>query len=200
MKMISLGIKRDGLYYFTNMRLAGCQMAKSTSQLWHRRLGHLSNKVLSFLSNNVLEICCLDSEQCLVCPLAKETRLPFPTSQISSTASFELLHIDIWVGYCTTSINGARYFLIVVGDYTRSTWVYLKQHKFKANSLLQSFINIVENQFSTSIKIICSDNDPEFIIPSFYSNKGIIHQTSCVSNPLKNGVVERKQRHLLNMS
>jgi hypothetical protein len=168
-KMISLGTKRDGMYYFTNMRLAWCQMAKSTSQLWHRWLGHLSNKILSFLSNNLFEICCSDSEQCFVCPLAKETRLPFLTTQISSTASFTLLHIDIWGGYRTTSINGACYFLIVVGDYTRSTWVYLKQHQSKAHSLLQCFINIVENQFSTSIKIICSDNGLEFIIPSFYS-------------------------------
>jgi hypothetical protein len=79
-------------------------------------------------------------------------------------------------------------------------WVYLMQHKFEACSLLQSFINLVENQFSTTIKIICSDNGPEFTIPSFYSDKEIIHQTNCVSTPQRNGVVERKHRHLLNMS
>jgi hypothetical protein len=71
MKMIGLGIKRDGLYYFTNIRPARCQVAKSTSHLWHRRLGHLSNKVLSFLSNSVSDICSSNLEQCLVCPLAK---------------------------------------------------------------------------------------------------------------------------------
>jgi transposase InsO family protein len=200
MKMIGLGTERDGLYYFTNTRPARCQMAKSTFQLWHRRLGHLSNKVLSFLSNNVSDICSSDSEQCLVCPLAKQTRIPFPTSQISSTASFELIHIDIWGGYRTPSINGACYFLTIVDDYTRCTWVYLMQHKSEARSLLQSFINLVENQFSTTIKIIRSDNGLEFTIPSFYSDKGIIHQTSCVSTPQQNGVVERKHRHLLNMS
>jgi hypothetical protein len=71
MKMFGLGTKRDGLYYFTNIRLAHCQVAKSTSQLWHCRLGHLFNKIMSFLSNNVSEICSSDSEQCLVCPLEK---------------------------------------------------------------------------------------------------------------------------------
>jgi hypothetical protein len=200
MKMIGLGTERDGLYYFTNTRPARCQVAKSTSQLWHRRLGHLSNKVLSFLSNNVSDICRFDSKQCLVCPLAKQTRIPFPTSQISSTAPFELIHIDIWGGYRTPSINGACYFLTIVDDYTRCTWVYLMQHKSEARSLLQSFINLVENQFSTTIKIIRNDNGPEFTIPSFYSDKGIIHQTSCVSTPQQNGVVERKHRHLLNIS
>lgn len=92
-------------------------MAKSTSQLSHRRLGHLSNKILSFLSKNVSEICNSDLEECLVCPLAKQTRIPFPTSQISSTAPFALLHVDIWGGYHTTSINGEHYFLTIVDDY-----------------------------------------------------------------------------------
>jgi hypothetical protein len=122
MKMIGLGTKRDGLYYFTNTRPTRCQVAKSTSQLWHRRLGHLSNKVLSFLSNNVSNICSSDSKQCLVCPLTKQTSIPFPTSQISSTAPFELLHIDIWGGYHTPSVNGACYFLTIIDDYTRCTW------------------------------------------------------------------------------
>ena len=71
------------------------------------------------------------------------------------------------------------------------------QHKSEARSLLQSFINLVEIQFSTTIKIIRNDNSPEFTILSFYSDKGIIHQTSCVSTPQQNGVVERKHRHLL---
>ena len=77
--MIGLGTERDGLYYLTNTRPARCQVAKSTSQLWYCRLGHLSNKVLSFLSNNVSDICSFDLEQCLVCPLAKQTRIPFLT-------------------------------------------------------------------------------------------------------------------------
>jgi hypothetical protein len=122
MKMIGLGTERDGLYYFTNTRPTRCQVAKLTSQLWHRRLGHLSNKVLSFLSNNVSNICSFNSKQCLVCPLAKQTSIPFPTSQISSTAPFELLHIDIWGGYRTPSVNGACYFLTIIDDYTQCTW------------------------------------------------------------------------------
>ena len=74
------------------------------------------------------------------------------------------------------------------------------QHKSEVRSLLQSFNNLVENQFSTTIKIIRSDNGPKYTIPSFYFDKGIIQQTNCVFTPQQNGVVECKHRHFLNMS
>jgi hypothetical protein len=73
-------------------------------------------------------------------------------------------------------------------------------HKSETQSLLQSFIHLVENQFSTKVKILRSDNDPEFGICSFYLDKGIVHQTSCVATLQQNGVVEHKHRHLFNVS
>ncbi|XP_057970455.1 uncharacterized protein LOC131159507 [Malania oleifera] len=79
MKMIEMGTERDDLYHFTNTKNACCQVATlaSTSQLWHRHFGHLSNKNLSFLSNKFPEICSSNSDSCLICPLAKQTRAPF---------------------------------------------------------------------------------------------------------------------------
>lgn len=62
------------------------------------------------------------------------------------------------------------------------------------------FINLVETQFSSKVKTICSDNGPEFTMAKYYLDKEIIHQTSCVSTPQQNGVAERKHRHLLNVA
>lgn len=73
-------------------------------------------------------------------------------------------------------------------------------HKSETRTLLIHFVNLVENQFGKRVKIVRSDNGPEFKCTQFYSSKGILHQTSCINTPQQNGVVERKHRHLLNVA
>jgi hypothetical protein len=71
----------------------------------------------------------------------------------------------------------------------------LLKHKSEARQKLIDFITLHENQYNTKVKIIRSDNGPEFLMPDFYSSKGIIHQTSCVETPQQNCRVERKHQH-----
>ena len=69
--------------------------------------------------------------------------------------------------------------------------------------MLQNFIIMVKNQFGKHVKIIHSDNGNEFKsrpMKMFYSENGIIHYTICVDSPQQNGWVERKDRHVLNIS
>ncbi|KAM2714488.1 hypothetical protein EV2_044230 [Malus domestica] len=203
-KMIGTGTEREGLYYLDNVMKTTCNsasiVASSSSQLWHQRLGHLSNTTLRHLSTCIknLNFCSIDD--CLICPLAKQTRAPFPLSSITTKAPFELIHVDIWGGYHVPTITGAQYFLTIVDDFSRCTWVYLMNHKSDARSYLITFIHLVETQFSTRVKVLRSDNGPEFLMTQFFSDKGILHQTSCVSTPQQNGVAERKHRHLLNVA
>jgi len=49
------------------------------------------------------------------------------------------------------------------------------------------------------MKIVRSDNGPEFTIPKFYASKCILHQTSSVETPQQNARVERKHQHILNI-
>ena len=72
--------------------------------------------------------------------------------------------------------------------------------KSDASSLIQTFFQMILNQFKVSIKVIRSDNGLEFALSSLYASKGILHQLSCVETPQQNTVIERKHQHLLNVA
>jgi len=54
-----------------------------------------------------------------------------------------------------------------------------------------------ENQFNTHLKVLRSDNDPEFLMIYLFNRKNIVYQTSCVKTPQENNVVEHKHQHIL---
>lgn len=137
---------------------------------------------------------------CTVCPMPKQHRLPFPISHSHSAKAFDLIHSDICGPFALPSMNDQRFFLTVVGDYSKCTWVYLMKTKSKVQPLLKQFFALVETQFQTVIKMIRIDNGPEFNMADFYASKGIIHQCSCVESPQQNGVVERKHQHILDVA
>ena len=167
--------------------------------MWHCRLGHPSLQRLVLLQSlvpNVITCNINKSFDCTICPLAKQKRLSFPSSISSSSSCFDLVHADIWGPYSTISLNGSKYFLTLVDDYSRCTWVYLMKNKSETSCLIQSFYNLIFTQFKVPIKIIISDNGPEFALNSFYASKGIIHKLSYVETSQQNSVVERKHQHL----
>jgi hypothetical protein len=57
------------------------------------------------------------------------------------------------------------------------------KQKSETSPLIQSFFTLIKTQFSTSIKIVRSDNGPEFNMHSFYAQHGTLHQKSCVGTP-----------------
>ena len=67
-------------------------------------------------------------------------------------------------------------------------------------TVFKHFKNLVENQSSTKIKVLRSDNGGEYInsqFQDFCSEHGILHQTSRPHTPSQNDVSERKHRHLV---
>ena len=138
-----------------------------------------------------------------MCHKAKQTRESFPISQHNANKLGDLIHLDVWGPYRVTSVEGFKYFLTIVDDFTRATWIYLLKSKDEVIFKFISFSNILKNQFGINIKMIRSDNGTEFLnnkMESFCIDNGIMHQTSCVGTPQQNGVVERKHRHILNVA
>ncbi|KAK4411815.1 Retrovirus-related Pol polyprotein from transposon RE1 [Sesamum angolense] len=118
--------------------------------LWHQRLGHPSFKTLQHVkgfSSSVLT----DNTICDVCPMAKQSRLPFQTSTSKSSTLFELIHIDLWGPYKHASLSGCHFFLTIVDDYSRTTWTYLLKHKSQAVPLLETYLQMVQTQFDAKI-------------------------------------------------
>ena len=72
-----------------------------------------------------------------------------------------------------------NFFLTVVDDFTRFTWVILLKSKSEVRNSIKFYVIFAENQFNTKVKFIRSDNGAEFIMPEFYLSRGIFHQTSC---------------------
>jgi len=66
---------------------------------------------------------------CITCPMAKQAKLPYNKSTSLSTFPFELIHIDIWGAHRVPTCGNNIYFLTIVGDYSKATWVYLLQYK-----------------------------------------------------------------------
>lgn len=158
-KVKGIGKEVDGLYYFSTQ--IPCRTGRSNgivtmtqhldnhNLLWHNRLGHPSIKVLKHMSLYGVDLS--SCNKCTVCPLAKQTRLPFQISMSRADNVFDLLHLDVWGPYRTATHNGCRFFLTIVDDNSRMTWLYLMKMKSDVFARLKSFLVLVQNQFNKNV-------------------------------------------------
>ena len=87
-----------------------------------------------------------------------------------------------------------------VHDYSRTTWLYLMKNRSELFSHFRAFCAEIHTQFHVYVQNLRSDNVKEYVLEQFQSfilQHGILHQTFCVDTPAHNGVIERKNRHLL---
>ncbi|GJY48457.1 putative RNA-directed DNA polymerase [Tanacetum coccineum] len=208
-RILGTGSESGGLYLF-NVNKSNCigqsNMVMNfhvSKLLWHNRLGHPADQVLSVLKKDLNMSDNTSVPVCEICQRAKQTREPFPLSDHKSKTLGELVHLDLWGPYRVHSREGYRNFLTIVDDYSRVVWVYLVKTKDEVFDVFVSFINLIHNQFNIKIKTVRSDNGTEFVnkkMFDMFSELGIFHQTSCSHTPQQNGIAERKHRHLLNVA
>lgn len=128
-------------------------MSSSIYNLWHQRLGHPEHtrfKLFSHFISNLNTF--VNNKPHEICPLAKQARFPFPLSNRNSIAPFDLIHCDIWGNFHTASLLGAHYFLTIVDDYSKCTWLFLMQNKSETRLLLKSFISMLKHNSIGKLK------------------------------------------------
>jgi hypothetical protein len=160
---------------------------KTSSLIWHFRLGRSSSDVVSRLVKSfklhVLNSAC-DSNKITLCDsyqLGKSKKQPFSASNRHTSTPLHLIHTDIWTSPIT-SISGYKYYIVFIDANTRYTWLYPLKTKLEVYECFVKFKLLVEKQFSSTIKQIQSDGGGEYtssIFQSFLTKNGIIHRKSC---------------------
>jgi transposase InsO family protein len=187
-----------------------CLIAKTNmGWLWHRRLAHVGMKNLHKLlkGEHILGLTNVHFEKhrvCSTCQAGKQVGTHHPHKNIMTTdRPLELLHMDLFGPIAYISIGGSKYCLVIVDDYSRFTWVFFLQEKSQTQETLKGFLRRAQNKFGLRIKKIRSDNGTEFKnsqIEGFLEEEVIKHEFSSPYTRQQNGVVERKNRTLLDMA
>nr|GEU90183.1 putative reverse transcriptase domain-containing protein [Tanacetum cinerariifolium] len=104
---------------------------------------------------------------------------------------------DVVIGSMTIK---KRYVLVLVDDYSRYTWVFFFHSKDEALDVIISFIKKTQVNLQLQVQRVRTDNGTEFknkTLAKFFDDVGITQQFSAARTPQQNGVVERRNRNLV---
>ncbi|GKC06512.1 retrovirus-related pol polyprotein from transposon TNT 1-94 [Tanacetum coccineum] len=183
--------------------------SKTKSWLWHRRLSHLNFGVINHLAKNglVRGLPKLKFEKKIICVLAcacamgkSKKQSHKPKSEDTNQKKQYLLHIDLYGHMRVASINGKKYILIIIDDYSQFTWMKFLASKDEAPDFIIKFLKMIQVRLNAPIKNIRTDNGTEFVnqtLRSYYESVGISHETLVAQSPQQNSVDERQNRTLV---
>ena len=153
-----------------------------------KRLNYDSSKGISF---------------CETCINGKHHHTPFDSSKTHSTELLELVHSDVCGKISEKSLGGAQYFLTFTDDKSRYSWVYILHSKDQVFDRFLEWKALVEKSCMKKVKTLRTDNGGEYTSTKFETylkNEGIRHELTVPKTPEQNGVAERLNRTLVEMS
>nr|GFB48714.1 putative ribonuclease H-like domain-containing protein [Tanacetum cinerariifolium] len=98
------------------------------------------------------------------------------------------------------SVNGKKYILVIVDDYSRFTWVKFLRSKDEAPDFIIKFLRMIQVRLKVLVHPIRTDNSTEFVnqtLRDYCEEVGVSHETSVARSPHQNGVIERRNRTLI---
>nr|GFC36289.1 retrovirus-related Pol polyprotein from transposon TNT 1-94 [Tanacetum cinerariifolium] len=138
---------------------------------------------------------------CSSCELSKLKRNSFKSKAVpSSKGRLNLLHKDLCGPMRVASINGKKYIMVIVDDYSRYTWTLFLRSKDETSEVLKYFIIMIQRNLQALLITVHTDRGTEFLnktLNAFFKEEVTEHQTSTTRTPEQNGVVERRNRTLV---
>ncbi|GJU75510.1 retrovirus-related pol polyprotein from transposon TNT 1-94 [Tanacetum coccineum] len=200
-RVILSGIRRDNCVYSLDGRSMAGELNSSVkekdslAQVWHKRLGHISEAGLQVLEKQGLfgkkSLGKLDFYE--NCVLGKSHRVSFGVGRHTIQGVIDYIHSDLWGPSQVKSLGGKRYILSIVDDYSRRLWVYILRFKHKGFGKFKEWKQLVENQTGRMVKKPRADNGLEFCNREFEQlciESGIVRHLIVVGMPQHNGVAE----------
>ncbi|GKD41211.1 retrovirus-related pol polyprotein from transposon TNT 1-94, partial [Tanacetum coccineum] len=186
-----------------------CLIAKASptqAWLWHQRLSHLNFDYINLLSKKDVVIGLpklkyVKDQLCSSCEVSKAKRSSFKTKTVPILKGrLHLLHMDLCGPMWVASINGKKYILVIVDDYSRYTWTLFLRSKDETPKVLKDFLTMIQRNLQALVISVRTNRGTEFLnktLHAFFKEEGIEHQTSTPRTPEQNGVVKRRNRTLI---
>nr|GFA65929.1 ribonuclease H-like domain-containing protein [Tanacetum cinerariifolium] len=138
---------------------------------------------------------------CSACAMGKSKKKSHkPKHEDTNQEKLYLLHMDLFWPMHVESKNGKKYILVIIDDYSRFTWVKCLRSKDEASDFIIKFLKMIQVRLKVPVRYIRTDNGTEFVnqtLREYYEQVGISPETSITRSPQPNGVVERRNRTLI---
>nr|GEW63697.1 hypothetical protein [Tanacetum cinerariifolium] len=131
-------------------------------------------------------ICFMAQHLCPSCEQGKSKRASHPPKPVLN--SKQRLHMDLCGLMRVASINGKRYVLVIVDDYSRYTWVHFLRTKDETPEVTKSFLKKIYVRLQAPVIIVCTEKGTEFknhVLKEYFDSVGITHETSARKTPQK---------------
>ena len=140
--VMMLGIRNDTLYKLLGkidngscnqvvdpMTVEILSCVADSTMLWHRQLGHISEKgIRSMHSKRIVEDlpdCSFEFDFYEHCIYGKQNCVSLPSKATRAKGISELVHSDVFGPVSIPSLGGSKYYMSFINDFSRMTWITL---------------------------------------------------------------------------
>ncbi|GJV70780.1 retrotransposon protein, putative, unclassified [Tanacetum coccineum] len=124
---------------------------------------------------------------CCSCEVSKAKRSSFKSKTVpSSKGRLILLHMDLCGLMRVASINGKKYILVIVDDYSRYTWTFFLRSKVETPEVLKDFLTMIQRNLQALVISVRTDRGTEFDEIKEMSETSVANDTS--------GLVPQRQK------